>query len=320
MGFILESFDMKTIATLVGCAIGDALGNPFEMKPASSLALKEWDGLFKEGGTFWWGQPGQYTDDTLMSMALAASLLEKNGYLPEDAAKKYLAWMESGNTRGIGGTTAAALTNVKLGADWTESGLTHNADGTPTGGNGTAMRASPIGLFYRHDLNKLLEVAMTDASITHNSLEPKMGSIAVALGTALLANGTHDPTTVLEEVTNVLTDSVVKNKLQAALFHLEEGTDPMEALADIGTEGYVPATVGAAFYCFASTYNFRDAVERAVRAGGDTDTTAAIVGALAGTYYGLEGIPDEYKNNVENFELLHALDEELFNGVKDEEL
>ena len=302
---------MIKIATLVGCAIGDALGNPFEMKPASSPMFETWAGDFIEGGTFWWGQPGQYTDDTLMSLALSASLLEKNGYDPEDAAKKYLAWMESGNTRGIGGTTATALHRVKNGVVWTESGLTHNPDGTPTGGNGTAMRASPIGIFYRHDLTKLLEVAMTDASITHNSLEPKMGSIAVALGTALLANRTHDPETVLDEVTSVLSDSYVKARLQLAQHHMLEGTDPKVALVEIGTEGYVPATVGAAFYCLARTYDFRGAVEMAVRAGGDTDTTAAIVGALAGSFYGLESIPEEFRYRVENYDLLRALDEEL---------
>ena len=137
---------MIKIATLVGCAIGDALGNPFEMDPANKPRLLEWDGLFKEGGTFWWGQPGQYTDDTLMSLALAASLLEFEGFNPEDVGLKYLAWMDSGNTRGIGGTTAAALTNLKLGATYQTSGLTHN-DGKPACGNGTAMRASPIGLW-----------------------------------------------------------------------------------------------------------------------------------------------------------------------------
>lgn len=134
---------MIKIATLVGCAIGDALGNPFEMKSAESPAIQEWDGLFKAGGTFWVGEPGQYTDDTLMSIALSTSLIEKQGFDPDDVAQKYLAWYDSGNTRGIGGTTASALMHYKMGATWQESGLTHNPDGTPTGGNGTAMRAAP---------------------------------------------------------------------------------------------------------------------------------------------------------------------------------
>src|SRR5579885_509732 len=198
---------MTKIATLVGCAIGDALGNPFEMKPAASPLLKEWDGQFKAGGTFWKGEAGQYTDDTLMSIALATSLIECSGFNPEDVGQKYLAWMESGNTRGIGGTTAKALTRLKFGATITESGVTHNENGTPASGNGTAMRASPIGLYYRKDLNKLLEVAMADAAITHNSHEPKMGSVAVALGVALAANSQSNlylPNEMLEEVHEVL--------------------------------------------------------------------------------------------------------------------
>lgn len=309
---------MIKIATLVGCAIGDALGNPFEMKPASSQALQEWDGLFKAGGTFWKGEAGQYTDDTLMSMALSASLAEKEGFDPEHVAAQYLAWYESGNTRGIGTTTANAMHNLLEGASWQESGLTKSIDGLPAGGNGTAMRAAPIGLWYRKDPESLLSNAMLDATITHNSFEPKMGSIAVALATAMLANRTSNPQSVAWEVTDILTDSVVKEKILLAQKWLEQGTPlesiALEALAEIGVSGYVPETVGAAFFCLGATTNFKDAVVMAVKAGGDTDTTAAIVGALAGTYYGLDAIPSEYKDKVENFELLQGLTDILANN------
>jgi len=300
------------IGTLVGCAIGDALGNPFEMRPAISPMLTEWDGKFQAGGTFWKGEAGQYTDDTLMSIALSKSLIQVNGFDPEDVAKEYLAWYETGNTRGIGTTTTGALVNLKLGASHEESGLVKGYDGLPAAGNGTAMRASPIGLVYRNDLIKLIECAIRDAAITHNSLEPKVGSVAVALATALLANRISTPQSVIFDVSEGLTDSVVKAKLQFAQQCLEEGTDPTLALASIGVSGYVPESVGAAFYCLGATQSFQDAVVMAVRAGGDTDTTAAIVGALAGTWYGLEGIPAEYRE-VENFELLDSLTEELIN-------
>lgn len=304
---------MNKIATLVGCAVGDALGNPFEMWHVSKPGLKEWDGQFKAGGTFWQGEAGQYTDDTLMSIALATSLIEKRGFDQEHVAAQYLAWMESGNTRGIGGTTHKALTRLKLGASVLESGVTHN-DGKEASGNGTAMRASPIGLWYRKDPEKLLEVAMLDASITHNAFEPKMGSIAVALGTALLAGGSYTTREALETTLDIVSDSVVKAKLSLALKHIEMGTEHFEALAEIGVNGYVPETVGAAFYCLGATDNYKDAVVLAVKAGGDTDTTAAICGAMAGTLYGLDGIPSEYKDKVENFELLQSLTDELVNN------
>lgn len=311
---------MNKVATLVGCAIGDALGNPFEMKPAASPSLRNWDGLFKAGGTFWQGEAGQYTDDTLMSIALSVSLIRCNGFDPEDVAKEYLAWFETGNTRGIGTTTAGAMLHLKIGATWQESGLTHTHDGLPAGGNGTAMRAAPLGLVYRNNLEKLLEVASLDASITHNSDEPKMGSIAVALGTALLSLGDvpvvnrKSSVGMFPQVVNVLsgTESIVRDKMALA-FELWKNEVPVEeALAEIGSSGYVPETVASAFYCLASTDNFKDCIVMAVRAGGDTDTTAAVAGALAGTYYGLEGIPEEYKS-VEDFELLQDLTDELIN-------
>ena len=92
----------------------------------------------------------------------------------------------------------------------------------------------------------------------------------------------------------------------------DDNVNPQLALAEIGSSGYVPETVASAFYCLAATDNFKDCVVMAVKAGGDTDTTAAVAGALAGTYYGLEGIPEEYKG-VENFELLQNLTDELIN-------
>lgn len=305
---------MTKIATLVGCAIGDALGNPFEMKPMASPLLTEWDGLFKKGGTFWKGEPGQYTDDTLMTMALAASIIEKQGFDPEHVAAQYLAWYNTGNTRGIGTTTAGAMMHLKMGASWQESGATHMHDGRPVGGNGTAMRASPIGLWYRKDPTGLLTNAMLDASITHNSFEPKMGSIAVALGVAMLANDTYSSVDIVEEVAEVLADCKVKEKILLALELIDSEADHFEALAKIGTGGYVPETVGAAFYCVGATDTFKDAVVLAVKGGGDTDTTAAVAGALAGTYYKLDGIPSEYKDTVENFTLLQQLTDELLSN------
>jgi len=297
---------MKTIATLVGCAIGDALGNPFEMKAAASPSLVQWDGFFKAGGTFWVGQAGQYTDDTLMSIALAASLIENEGFNPDKVATEYLKWYETGNTRGIGSTTASAMLNLQIGATWEESGLTSDQ----CAGNGSAMRISPIGLYYRNDLIKLVECAVLDASITHNSMEPKMGSMAIGLAIALLANESHSPLEALNDIIDNLPDCAVQGKLLQAQEYLVSGLDAEEALARIGVSGYVPETVGAAFYCLAKNNNFKDTVIMAIKCGGDTDTTAAIAGALAGTHYGLEGIPNEYRM-VEDYSLLQDLTESL---------
>lgn len=301
---------MTKFATLVGCAIGDALGNAFETHPWNYGPLVEWDGTFKEGGTFWWGQPGQYTDDTLMSLALSRSLVSCKGFDPADVAKGYLNWYLTKETRGIGGTTHAAMVNLRQGLPWDQSGLR----GEHIGGNGTAMRIAPLGIVYRNNMIDCFKFAVQDAKITHNSSEPVKGSTAVALGTALLSMG-EDPIDVLRDMKELTYTSMVGSKLELALKHIENGTEVREALVEIGSGGYVPETVAAAFYCLCVNDNYKDTVIMAVKAGGDTDTTAAVAGAMAGTLYGLDGIPDEYKSQVENFETLAALDEELANIV-----
>jgi ADP-ribosylglycohydrolase len=142
-----------------------------------------------------------------------------------------------------------------------------------------------------------------------------MGSCAIALATAILADrdvGTIAMSSLLGNIIPILLDSVVKSKLQDVQKALHEKIDPKVALASLGTSGYVPESIGAAFYCLLATSSFEDAVVMAVKGGGDTDTIAAMTGAMAGTYYGLDGIPEHYKS-VENFELLKSLDRELIN-------
>lgn len=297
------------IATLVGCAIGDALGNPFEEKPASYIPLQQWDGFFKAGGTYWKGNAGQYTDDTLMSIALAGSLIRCKGFDPKDVSSSYLDWYLSGNTRGIGTTTAQAMHNLKTSSPWDQSGITNPS----SAGNGSAMRASPIGLFYRNDLNKVIAAANLDAIITHNSIEPKAGSVAIATAVAMIANGVakHE---VLKNVIGLLPESEVRNRLSLTKSLINNGDGRIESLEEIGTSGYVVETVGAAFYCFIKGDNFKDTVISAVKAGSgraDRDTIGAIVGAMAGTYYGLEGIPLDYRVDVEGSEMLQIITDAL---------
>lgn len=305
------------IATIVGTGIGDALGVPFEMKPPSHKSFEGWDGLFKNGGTFRkHNKAGEWSDDTIATMCLANSLIECNGFDPENAANKYLDWYKSGEFRGMGSSTSHALWRLKCGSSWKESGMV----GDEFGGNGTAMRVAPIGIFYHNNLEKLVESAILDATITHNSKEPKMGSVAIAVAVAKLSEGNSDwdgiapeKSEVLNQVIDVIStlgDSVVLAKLKLAKELLATDMPHEGALAKIGVRGYVPETVGAAFYCLLKTNSFKDAVLMAVKAGGDADSTGAICGAMAGTYYGLEGIPEEY-HSVEEFENLKLLDAKL---------
>jgi ADP-ribosyl-[dinitrogen reductase] hydrolase len=297
-------------ATLVGCGIGDALGVPWEMKSPLNPNLQNWDGLFKDGATFHkWAKAGMWSDDTLMTIALAKSIIECNGYDPANAAQKYLDWFNSNNPRGMGSTTGEALCHLKLGSTWNESGV----KGERVCGNGTAMRSSPLGLAFK-DIKRMQQAAFNDAIITHNNLEPQVGSFAVAVATnhLLSADTTHD--LIIKAGAEVerygFGGTKVHDQMLIAQSCIDDDLPANEALAKIGTTGYVVHTVAAALYCVAKTSSFKDCVVMAVKGGGDADTTAAIAGGLAGTFYGIEGIPEEYKT-VEDFDLLAELTNSL---------
>ena len=278
-------------APLTGLAIGDALGMPFETESPLSTHLASWTGDYQASG-FHRLKPGQFTDDTQMSLALAESILENKFYEPSIAAKKYLAWFVSGDCRGIGGNTRKAMQNLAQGKDWHAAGI-EQAEG-----NGTAMRAAPIGAHQNRGTERLrasAHWARIDAAITHKSEEAKEGSAAMAVAVSHLCSGGRKAdllTTVLEQV--------AKSRIRYALEDVYRAVRRGDSLGDFlktkewllaGVSPHVTQSVPAAFTVFLWSENFEDTVKNAVKMGGDTDSVAAMAGALAGSLYGIEGIP-----------------------------
>lgn len=300
-------------ATLAGLAIGDSLGMPFETLHFTASALLDWDGSFLSGignevqpGRL----PGEWTDDTKMAKALAESLVEYETYNPPGAAANYVAWYKSGDHRGMGKATREALERILRGYHWVDSGVSSQ-------GNGTAMRVAPLGLFYRHSFLTAMEMAKIDARITHASVEAEVGSMVVAAAVAMLANRMVKPNNLVFALNQVLEEG---SSIASRLKDLEEDVkDPkysttleaLKKLVDMGTGAHVVQTVPAALFCFSVTTCFKDAVELAVRAGGDTDTTAAITGALAGTFYGTDET-EPYLDQLEDSALISHLDHTLY--------
>lgn len=302
--------DGPPTATLTGLAVGDALGMPFETMSRFEGLLLAWNGWFEDGFNHAL-KAGQWTDDTQMATALAESLIAVGSYSPADVAKRYLAWHQSGDCRGQGGATGKAMRRLKAGLTWTQSGE-HGAEG-----NGTAMRIAPLGLFYHRNIDAAVKMAEVDARITHNSVEALIGARAVAAGVALLAQRTATPDTIVHKVTEWTnhTSTQVNARLHNVLGIMNRDFSSqdkiIDALVQMGTGGHIIQTVPAAFLAFAVTTSFKDAVEVAVRAGGDTDTTGAIVGALAGTFYGIKEVA-RYLEVLEGAEHLRALERRLY--------
>lgn len=290
---------------LLGTAVGDALGVPFETKLVNYQPLVDWDGKTFLGSEHHKLQPGQYSDDTQMSLMVAESLVQNNGFNPKDLSERYVDWMVSGRARGWGKTTLMAIQNLQNGKHWTESGIAGSE------GNGTAMRAAPFGVYYRNDIKTLVEVVKIDSAITHASPEAEAGALTIALTAAQAVN--QDTENLLQRIWEFLPDS----RLKSSIYSLPSLVNspfirPNQALIILGTKANVRETVPSALYCFLKFDNYYDAVLAAIKAGGDTDTTAAIVGGLFGAKLGIDAI-DKAFHVVEDFDKLVELDSKLYN-------
>jgi poly(ADP-ribose) glycohydrolase ARH3 len=196
-----------------------------------------------------------------------------------------------------------AIQNLQVGKHWSKSGIPQSY------GNGTAMRVAPLGVFYHDDLYGLIEAATVDAKITHNSDEAVAGSIAIALAIYFILNKNEN--SMINNITYHLPESEVKNKLLTLPVLLLSDKTPAEALQILGTRADVRQTVPSSLYCYLKFSNYRNAVVAAIRGGSDCDTTGAITGALCGAKYGMQGIPQEWVNQIEDREKLIDLDLQL---------
>lgn len=299
---------------LLGLAVGDALGGPFEQAPdecgvSYPPGLEEWEGTMEPSRL---GPAGTCSDDTGMARALTRSLVRCGGYRPEDAAREYLEWFNANeNSSGVGGTIRKALVRYRTARIWETCGVREFPRGYV--GNGTAMRAAPFGIAFQRDLKSCAQAAALDATLTHNHLEAQAGSVAVALWVSLSLTGedlfgVHDEVIELMRAeyrytrTWTLLSSTQELVQERSLLGGQRGLRAEALIRSWGNGGDVAATVAGAMACavlHSGTPNpFRGAVISAVRGAGDSDTRAAITGACAAAFWGPESIPEEWSRSI----------------------
>jgi len=296
----------KFEGALLGLAVGDALGMPFEGWVSRDIR-KKWDrkSFLSRAGL----KPGQFTDDTMLAMVQAESLIDKGDLDPEDTAKKLVEWYKKGDTRGIGKVSKEAIEKLLKGISWKESGI----GGEMAASNGGAVRVIPLGLFYHDDLDKLKDRVKLAVEITHKNSEAIKGAQVVAYAIARACRGDLNPASLLADAAKYVGSSEMGKKLEKAQGLLDEDFPPMDALPLIGTGVNVVESVPSALYCFAfSPESFLGTVVNAVIAGGDTDTIAAIAGAISGAFNGVGSIPKEWAGGVEKGEQIISLGDRLY--------
>jgi ADP-ribosyl-[dinitrogen reductase] hydrolase len=266
---------------LVGLAVGDALGTTLEFSPRDSYPhLTEMVGCGPFGL-----QPGQWTDDTSMALALADSLIAHPQLDPTDLMDRFVRWWREGENSctgrcfDIGVTTRYALGRYERTGD-PFAGETDEQ----TAGNGSLMRLSPVSLHCLHDAAEGRRIAAEQSRTTHAAPQAVEACIwffdllrRAILGepkAALVAPGPWEG--------------------HAAMRAVVAGTWAGKPRAAISSDGYVIHTLEAALWAVAQTDDFESAVILAVNLGNDADTVGAVTGQLAGAIYGMSGIPDRW--------------------------
>jgi ADP-ribosylglycohydrolase len=235
---------------MLGAIAGDIIGSRFEHRKALDFQFQ----LIAPGC--------QFTDDTVLTLALADSIINEIPYV--DKLKEYYRLYPYA---GYGG----AFKN------WAKS-----ADTQPyfSFGNGSAMRVSPIGFAY-NDLETVLKQAAYSAEVTHNHPEGIKGAQAIAASIFWARNRCSK-------------DEIMRNVETQFGYQLNDSVEHLHQhyQFDVTCQGSVPQAIIA----FVESENFEDAIRKAIYIGGDSDTIACMAGGIAHAYYG--GVPEEIRNQI----------------------
>jgi ADP-ribosyl-[dinitrogen reductase] hydrolase len=288
------------LGCLLGSAIGDALGMPVEGWPASLIRERHgWVDRYlpRRGQSGEVAVPaGEITDDTEMMLCHVESLVSTGGLVdPDNTGMRFLRLFRSDSRRFMGRTTVRSLERAEQTGDF-QAGVA----GELAAGNGVAMRIAPVGLMHsvgRFNAELLSREVLRAGLITHSNPEAINGALAIAYAVRLLATRSMPPELIADEVASFIDEDAVAKRLRLA-GSLSRGSDDdhehVQRLERVGTSGYVAESVAAAVYCFmAHPDDYRRAVTLAVNAGGDTDTIAAMTGALSGVHLGASALPLE---------------------------
>lgn len=295
---------------LIGQCLGDALGFLREGWPREDCEryvagpLQSWfQGQLDEDA---WS--GQYTDDSQLARELMQSYAEcRHLNLPNYATRIATIFVE-GRIVGRGMATHRAAMRLAAGKPWDEAGTP-----PPSAGNGSAMRSGPVGLMFE-DAQHVIQAAHDQGRITHQDPRASAGAVAIAgaVHLALRSEAIDPPDFVsqLAEWTATIDEAFgesLRNLTDCLELPLDDAVDRISVLGlNPGTKSdwdrispfVIPSVIWSLYAFLRSPDDYAEAVSTAIRVGGDVDTTAAMTGAISGTYLGLAGIPSHLAERV----------------------
>ncbi|MCA1717535.1 MAG: ADP-ribosylglycohydrolase family protein [Actinobacteria bacterium] len=304
--------ELRYSGSLTGQCLGDALGFVVEGEPPE-VCREYVEETLKAGRAVEHGRDpfpfGQYSDDSQLARELLQSYAERGRFDPRDYARRIAMIFVENRIVGRGRATEQAAWRLAAGAPWEEAGTP-----SPSAGNGSAMRAGPIGLLFSEDTKKMVRAAHDQGRITHRDPRCSAGAVAIAGAVAMAVRSEEIET---EQFLSQLAEwaAPFEGSVADALWRLAEwiSLPPEEAATLVsgighnpdypdevrGISPFVTTSVLWSLYSFLrSPGDYWETVCTAIAVGGDVDTTAAMAGAVSGACLGLDAIPQGWARRV----------------------
>jgi len=294
----------KFIGTILGVAIGDALGAPVE-----GLSEEEIKNRYGKIIDFTEApdknlKKGEWTDDTAMTLAILEALVENGFFDVHSVIEKFLKWFNT-NPKGIGNTTFNSLYFLDQGYSYDIA--SRMAETEYSAGNGAAMRVAPLALFnYKNKIENLVQDIIDTSFITHSNNLAISG--AIATGLVIYFNLHNNEKSKL--LNFLISEAKEFLKDEELIFTIKN--IPNLKFQDIRNEGYILRTLESSLWIFLNTQSFEEAVLTAINKGDDSDTVGAITGAFAGSFYGFNNISKKFLKNLKRADYIINLAEKLF--------
>ncbi len=300
---------------LVGLLVGDALGVPYEFRHARdipSTGLIDFVPPPQFDRAHASVPPGTWSDDGAHALCLLASLLECGRLDLDDLGARLLAWYEHGYMAvdgivfDVGLTCGAAMRAMRAGTPADQAGPAGQYDN----GNGSLMRALPLALWHRGSDQSLVHDAHRQSLPTHGHLRSQVCCALYCLWARRVLAASGDAWG--EAVTSL---RAIYASMPDALEELEWALRPDDAPEGHGSGYVVDALRSARMVQEAARYE--EVVRAAIALGNDTDTTACIAGGIAGLRFGIDGIPERWRNQLRGSELYQPLLDKLLAAAEE---
>lgn len=286
------------IGCVLGTAVGDALGLPYEGLPPQRAAR-----MFPHHNRYHllFGR-GMVSDDTEHTCMMAQSLIEARGDVSlfvRHSARR-LRWWMLGLPAGVGFATLRALLKLWIGISPEKSGVF-------SAGNGPAMRSALLGVYFGNNFTILQEFVRASTRITHTDPKAYWGALAVAIAAFMSCSAQDvDGEKYYQQLAEALSSEEASEFLglvRVAITSCRQKQNTRDFAVSLGLEygvsGYVYHTVPVVIHAWLSSPDdFRKALLNIIACGGDTDTTGAILGGIIGCRVGRQGIPGEWLEHL----------------------